>query len=249
MLKPLFRPLALALVTLAVAATGDARPGARGAGAPQLDQLAALNLSDLEARVKVLRADQAELGKINRDFGLAYMLKDITMRFKEPNKLRMEGSIGSIVMNGSARHFRVPALHLSKRDDLGESPGRRYTLLDVGLLTRSSAAAVDGHYLRDEKVGEIETRVFEAAYRGDTANKYVLWVDPKTHVVAKREWLDGEGKLKATFLYQAPTEVSPGVWVPTRVEIRNRDDAVAAVTSYSEVKVNQGLSDSLFEAS
>ena len=45
----------------------------------------------------------------------------------------MEGNIGSIVVNGPARQFRVPALHLSKRDDLGESPGKRYTLLDVGL--------------------------------------------------------------------------------------------------------------------
>src|SRR5207253_902781 len=105
-----------------------------------------------------------------------------------------EGNIGSIVVNGCARHFRVPALHLSMRDDLGESPGKRYTLLDVGLLTRSSAAAIESRFLRDEKLGEIETRVFEASYRGDTANKYLLWVDPKTHVVAKREWFDTDGK-------------------------------------------------------
>lgn len=214
---------------------------------PTLDGLASRTLQDLEAKVQVVSADQAELGKINRDFGMAYRLKSLTMKYKEPNKLRMEGTIGCLIVNGATRHFRVPALRLSKTDDLGESPGKRYTLMDVGLLTTAGLAGVTGKYLRDEAVDGKSARVFDVTYKGDDTVRYVVWIDAATHVIVKREWYDGAGKRKATFLYQQPKQVAADLWVPTRIEIRNPEDAVAAVTAYSDVKVNQGLDDSLFK--
>jgi outer membrane lipoprotein-sorting protein len=214
---------------------------------PRLDQLASHSLQDLEARVQVVSADQTELAKINRDFGMAYRLRALTMRYKEPNKLRMEGTIGSIIINGSARQFRVPAIKLLKTDDLGASPGKRYTLMDVGLLTAGGLASVQSRYLHDESIGELSTRKFELTYKDDDSVRYIVWIDPKTHLIAKREWFDGAGKRKATFLYQEPKQVAPDIWAPTRIEIRNVEDAVAAVTSYSDVKVNQGLDDALFK--
>jgi len=214
---------------------------------PTLEDFASTTLTDLEAQVRVVSADQTELGKINRDFGMAYRLRNLTMRYKEPNKLRMEGSIGCLIVNGPLRHFKVPALKLSKKDDLGNSPGKRYSLMDVGLLTRTSLAGTQGRYLKDEKVGDILAKVFEITYKGDESVRYQIWIDPHTHVIAKREWQDAMGKRKATFLYQEPKQVGTDLWVPTRIEIRNAEGVVAAVTSYSEVKVNQGLDDSLFQ--
>jgi outer membrane lipoprotein-sorting protein len=49
----------------------------------------------------------------------------------------------------------------------------------------------------------------------------------------------------ATFFYEDPEQVS-GVWVPTKVEVKNVDDVVAAVSNYTAIKVNTGLSDDLF---
>src|SRR4051794_26773110 len=77
---------------------------------PQLSQIVVSDLKDFQATVKVEKADRTELNKINRDFGMAYSLRDLTMRYKEPNKLRMEGSVGWLVFNGSTRCFRVPQL-------------------------------------------------------------------------------------------------------------------------------------------
>src|SRR5579859_4657292 len=74
---------------------------------PELAQVVAMDLRDFQATVKVVKADRAELVKINRDFAMAYTLRDLTMRYKEPNKLRMEGSIGWLIFNGSTRQFRV----------------------------------------------------------------------------------------------------------------------------------------------
>src|SRR4051794_31180428 len=63
----------------------------------RLESLATSDLTDLQANVKVVKAEQSELGKINRDFGMAYRLKNLTMRFKEPNKLRLDGSLGQMI--------------------------------------------------------------------------------------------------------------------------------------------------------
>jgi outer membrane lipoprotein-sorting protein len=216
---------------------------------PGLAQLATRALRDLEASVQVVSADQAELAKINRDFGLAYRLKNLRMRYKEPSKLRMEGPIGSIIINGSARLFKVPAIKLQKRDDLGASPGKRYTLMDVGLLTADSLLAVQGKFVKEETVGEAQTRQFELTYKDDDSVRYMVWIDPARHLISKREWYDGAGKKKATFLFKEPKQVADGIWVPSRIEIRNAEDVVAAVTAYSDIKVNQGLDDALFTIS
>jgi outer membrane lipoprotein-sorting protein len=213
----------------------------------KLAQLASRDLKDLQADVHVVSADQGELAKISRDFGMAYRLKNLTMRYKEPNKLRMEGSIGSLIINGAARQFRVPAIKLSKVDDLGESPGKRYTLMDIGILTASALSSVNARYIKDELVGDIAASVFDIAYKGDDSVRYRVWIDAKAHVLVKRSWYDGQNNLKATFIFQEPKQVASDLWVPTRIEIRNAVDAVAAVTAYSDVKVNQGLDDALFQ--
>ncbi|MGC8666754.1 MAG: outer membrane lipoprotein-sorting protein [Chthonomonadales bacterium] len=228
-------------------------PSAWAGGKPSLEALATDDLHDLQASVTVVKADQTELAKINRDFGFAYRLRDVVMRYKQPDKLRMEGRIGDTpaeyVVNGSTRTLAIPRLHFRKRDELGEAPGRRYSLLDLGLVARSDLPFIHSKYLRDEDVAGVATNVFELTFRGDSRLKYVLWVDPRTRVVRKRQWFDGDGKLKATFLYKDVKEVQDGLWFPTRVEILNGEGALAAVTQYSDLRINQGLADGLFEVS
>jgi outer membrane lipoprotein-sorting protein len=219
------------------------------ADAPRLEQMTAVDLNDLQATVKVLMADQKELAKINRDFGMAYRLKDMVMRYKDPDKLRMEGRIGLLIINGSTRFFKVPQLGYAKKDDLNGSPGKRLSLLDIGLLTRSGLADTESKFVRDETLNNVPVHVFDVAYRGDTTGHSLVWVDPRTRAILKREWYNGEGKLRATFLYENLREIKPGLWIPTRLEVRNGEGTVAAVTAYSDLKVNQGLDDALFAIS
>src|SRR5262249_40208326 len=128
----------------------------------------------------------------------------------------------------------------------GESPGKRYTLFDIGVLTPSALAVMESKYLRSEVQDGVTAQVFEMNYRGDDTSRFTIWVDLVRRVVLKRAWYNGSGKLKAVFLYQEHRQVRPGLWAPTRLEIRNGEDAVAGVTSYSDLKVNQGLDDKLF---
>src|SRR5690348_4837181 len=54
-------------------------PGSRAGSlhAPTFEEMATARVSDLEASVNVDKADQEELKKIGKDFGMAYRLKNV----------------------------------------------------------------------------------------------------------------------------------------------------------------------------
>ncbi len=216
------------------------------ADSPRLEDLATAEVNDLQARVQVVLAEQSELEKISRDFGMMYRLRDLNMRYKDPDKLRMEGRVGTMIVNGCTRYFHVPQLRLKKKDELTEEASRRYSLFELGILSRHVLSAVQSRFLREERLDGVPHYLFEIVYRGDVADRFRVWIDPKARVVRKREWYDSSGKLRATFLYQEIREASPGLWIPSRLEIRNQEGAVAGITTYSELKVNQGLDDTPF---
>jgi outer membrane lipoprotein-sorting protein len=232
---------------IAVSLTALLAGSAVAADPPTLKDMVTSGVTDLTATVKVEKSASAELEKINRDYALAYSIRDVTMRFREPGKLRVDSRIGLMIYSGKQRYFRVSALGLRQKDERGEDPGQRHSLLDVGLLSPSTEAVLAGTYLRDETIGDVATAVFDAAYQGDKTARYRMWFDRKTRVVLRREWYDAEGKLRARFAYTEVKQVSPGLWAPTRVEIQNRDGKTAAIATYGSVAVNQGIEDSVFE--
>jgi outer membrane lipoprotein-sorting protein len=220
--------------------------GGAAADTPVLKDMVTASVTDLQATVKIEKSTSSELEKINRDYVMAYSLRDVTMRFREPGKLRVDSRIGLMIYNGPKRFFQVKAIGLRKTDDLGESAGQRHSLLDVGLLSPAAEATLTGTYVRDETLGGAAVAVFDATYKGDKTARYRLWFDRKTHIVLQREWYDEEDKLRARFMFSEAKEVRPGIWTPTRVEIQNRDSKTAAIATYAAVAVNQGIEDSVF---
>ena len=103
---------------------------------------------------------------------------------------------------------------------------------------------MDSKLLREEQVGDRDTLVYEMRFQGEEKNSfYRIWIDKLTRVTVKREWLDAVGKLRATFLYLDAQEVAPGIWLPTKLEVKNSEGISAAVLALSDIKANQGLSD------
>lgn len=231
--------------------------GTPGAGAQTLshniNDYVASKLDDFSATMRVMQHDDRAGQKINKDFGLIYMLKgDVALKYKEENKLRMDGRLGtatvSFVVNGTKQYVRT-SLGLKDDRDLGASPGKRKTLLDVGLLSSGYLAYTEGQYLYNRPVEGVMCAVFRISYRDktlDTSHRLV-WLDPKTKITLKREEYSQIGKLNATFYYRDPQEIAPGVWFPSRIEVLNNEGQKAGVTAYSKVKINLGLEDSLFK--
>jgi len=241
--------LALALPrALAPVAHAEPLPAVRG----DIAKLAT-TLADLEATIRVTKFDSAELEKIGSDFKTTYSLRTLTFQYKQPDKIRLEGHSQTrggavLIMNGAMRSYEVPKLKLHKTENLEAHPGKRQSLLEfAGLVSPGTLQFMDAKLLREEKIGDHDSLVYEMRFQGEEKNSfYRIWIDKQTHVSLKREWCDSAGKLRATFLYTEPKEIAPGIWLPTKVEVKNAEGMTAAVLAMSEIKPNQGLTDEPF---
>jgi len=210
------------------------------------------DLQDATLVAQIVKGDQRELLKINKDFGNSYRFSTSSVYFKEPFKMRAEAHVDETsvvyIINGTRLWIKLP--NFNSKQDLSNHPGRRQSLMDVGILTPSLFTTfLDAKFIRNDR--ETGNVVFDLTYKpGSTdtdSSRYRVWIDKSKKYVTKREWYNQWGRQLATFTYMNPVEVS-GVWLPTRMEVKNADNVVAGVTKYDSFKVNTGLKDSLFEA-
>lgn len=217
---------------------------------PTITSLCQQDFRDASFTARVVKGDQAELAKINKDFGNTYRFQYTDIKMKEPFKLRLETNVEdtqvTFILNGTKRLVRIPKARLVDRKDLSGNPGQRQTALDFGMLTPSLFESLfDAKFIRTDR--ETGAYVFDITYKKalDDTSLSRVWIDPSHHYVMKREWFNQVGRQLATFFYEKPKLVS-GVWFPTRLTVKNTDDKVAGITQYESLKVNSGLSDSLF---
>lgn len=220
---------------------------------PNISDYVASNLDDFTATMHIVQHDDRAGEKINKDFGLIYKLHgDILVHYKDENRLRLDGKLGAskvtFIVNETKQYVRFPALGLRTTNDLGQSPGKRKTLLDVGLLSKGYLAYTEAQFMGPRPIAGVTCALFKVSYRNkdlDTSFRLV-WIDPKTKVTLKREEHGQTGKLVATFYYRDPTEVAPGIWFPSRIEALNNEGQKAGETAYQDVKINTGIEDSIF---
>lgn len=208
-------------------------------------------LDDFSATMSVVSVNERAMGKISRDAVLLYKLGTVRMRYKEPNKVRIEGNAqGShavFILNGSTQWTSVNNFKIKK--DFGKSPGKRKSLMDVGLVSDYYLTYTNAKFAREGSVDGVPCAVFELTYkdRDEDSSHAIVYIDPKTKVVRKRESYSQDGKLQAVYFFKNVQEVKPGIWFPTLIEAENVDRVIAGATAYKNIKVNTGLDDSLFK--
>lgn len=224
-----------------------------GAATPDINDYVSSNLKDSTMTASVVKGDQRELVKINKDFGQSYRFKTLSVQYKEPLMLRLETKVEETsilyVVNGPKFAAKIPRAKINTKQDLTDSPGRRQTPMDFGVLT---PALFKGTFMKatfvrnDRATGNLVFDItYDATAKDHDTSRHRVWIDPDKKYTARREWYDQQGKQKATFLYDNPKQFN-GVWLPTQLTVKNMDDKVAGVTKYDSIKVNTGLSSDLF---
>lgn len=211
------------------------------------------NLKDATFVATVVKGDQNELAKINKDFGASYRFKYTKVFMKDPFRLRLETKVDDMdiyyIINGVKQMYKVPKARINQRNDLSDSPGRRQTAFDFGLLTPSLFHSLfNAKFVRVDRA--TSAWVFDVTYKPELhdTTRSRIWVNPSKKFIEKREWYNQIGELRAVFTYENPKEAD-GVWFPTRFTARNTENKVAGVTQYESLKANSGLPDSLFTMS
>ena len=220
-------------------------------GSTNIDSYVQKGFRDVTFNAVIAKKNLTELRKINPEFANTYLFDSILVRAKEPFKLRLEAAAddtkATYIIDGMRQQFSVPRLGLRQTKDLSKYPGRRQTLLDFAIPTES---LFDGFYTAkfvrfDRADGD---PVFDLTFPKvfDDTSRQRVWIDKTQHIVTRREWYGQRGQLRAIFRYDVPKAIN-GVVFPTQLTVYNSENKVAGVTRYSNVKVNQGLADSLFK--
>lgn len=207
---------------------------------------------DASFTLKVVKANQSELAKISKDFGASYRFSSTEVKVKEPFKLRMTANVEDtnvlFIMNGTRRLFSIPKARLNQKENLAEDPGKRQTLLDFGILTPAlfDDLFVASFIRKDRATGDL---VYDIKYHPRLSHKsyFRVWIDPDKKYITKKEWYRRDRQL-ATFFY-TDAKLMDGVWIPTRMSVRNVEDKFAGETMIQNLKVNTGLSEELFKIS
>lgn len=251
-MKPESKSLVLAGFTLMLVSSVRPSLAQSAAVSPNIQDYVAQKLDDFSANMKVLQYDERAGRKIGREFGMVYKIGgNVTVQYKEENKIRVEGFIAATkatyVLSGTEQSIRT-SLGVKDVRDIGNAPGKRTTLLDAGLLSAGYLSYSEAQFTGVKPVSGTPCAVFKLTFRDKKLDSSyrMVWIDPHTRVILKREEYHQDGKLKATFAYREPKEVAPGIWFPSRIEAFNDEGKKAGETAYRNVRVNQGLDEKLF---
>jgi hypothetical protein len=244
------RPLALGRTLASVFAgcliiTGAAR------AEEALHDFAQTDLRDFTASGVLVQKNDAALNKIGRNFAQGYRVRESLIWYKEPLKLRVDAKAGFLsvryVINGTRKATQVPALHINKVKSIAGHPGEAQGMLDSGILTPAFLAnSVASRFVGRQDLDGRPVPVFEFWYTADKLSRHhLLWIDPEKRIILRHDVDDRHGHPWVRYLWNQPIQVA-GIWVPTRLEVYSEDGHLAAVTRYTGVKVNTGLSERLF---
>ena len=150
------------------------------------------------------------------------------------------------IINGGAKIFRAPKVKINKKEDYSKDPAKLQDALDVGLVTSSLWRSRTIEIIDDpdaEANGEIKTRLRYA--KGDM--QYFAWIDAKDLWLKKYERRDAQGNLKVRIVYSNPQKIGDIIWMPTVVEMYSPEGEKAGTSQMSDIKVNNGIPDTLFQ--
>ncbi|MEO7717190.1 MAG: outer membrane lipoprotein-sorting protein [Capsulimonas sp.] len=215
--------------------------------APSIASLTSTKIKTLAMDTEVIQENRDELKRIEGDFAQAYRIHNIAISYAYPDKLHFESVILkahiAYTINGNQKFTSVPTFHVHKVEDVTNAPGKKQSLLDCGMVPPELLLAYNATYLRKEGANY----VFQLLPKIKTEPiRDVVWIDPKTKITVKREHYDRNGHLIAWYQYKNPQQIIPGVYIPTRVEVYNPYNKLAAVTAYKNIRVNKPLDMTIF---
>ena len=217
-----------------------------------IDSYLPVSLKDISFNISLTKRLPKELQKIDQSFVVQYSQLDSALfRGKEPFKLRIDAksddTSGFTITNGGRKLISIPVLRIKSKSDVSRQPGQRQTLMDFVTLTTAEAHQfLNAKFVRFDR--ESGNPVFDLTFPEslDYPVRHRVWLDKSAKYMVKREWYGLQGQLRATFMYLNPTTVN-GITVPTVLRVLNSENKVAAESKYLNVKINDGIADSVFD--
>lgn len=236
-------------IALALSAVCLAFGVAAGAGAVNLKEeikAATSKFRDLTGTFEAKYTNKKELSKMGKSYARSYEFDKAKVFFKDPDKFKMEGTIGLVrveyIINNDTRIVRIPGIRYSKKENLARKNGKKQTCVDVGILTDGIWGTFDVKYIGAED-GKY---IIDLAPPEDPKFRQRIWIDAKNLYLCKREQYERDGDLRARYLFKDHKRLGGSIWVACRTEMYNPSGGLAGISELTNIKVNDGVSDSEF---
>jgi len=239
--------MATGVVALAPVAAQAAPPVVSVAPPVPPEKIATDRIKDLTLTIRVKDADMDELEKIGGSFKRSYYFKKMDVVYKFPNKTRLEtgaaGVKGLVIFDGDTRYFEVP--FKKGKSSIKGQPGQKQSLMNLGIFA-TDYLATDWEAKYNRREGNLIVYTLWQRDSDNTSHE-IIWVNPKTKIIERRQTWSGDNKFKMETRYKGAREVRPGVYLPTIIEVWNAKGKKGATQTVEDIKVNLGVGDDQFK--
>lgn len=208
------------------------------------------DLRDMSFKASVKEVNKDLLKKMDNGYTKILELKEAQISLKFPDKIRIEGKIGMVkfeyICSDGYKIARAPKIGFKKRDNFSHDPAKLQGAFDVGIITPSLWQTRKVEVIDDPEAkfkGEIKLKL--QWFKGDTV--YFAWVDARNLWLKRLEKQNAQGEIREVVSYADPKNLGGQLWMPTRCELKTPEGAKIGSTVVSDIKLNSGLQDSIFE--
>ncbi|MDR3706990.1 MAG: hypothetical protein P4L33_01720 [Capsulimonadaceae bacterium] len=211
------------------------------------DHMMPVSIVKLTATGRTVWADQAQLAKINAEYGDAYRVHEATYSYSTPDRLEYKTQVGpttvTLVTTNTYRLIQVRSGLLRKdyKLDISGDVTKRQTLFALGVLPKNYIDTVHAEFIGRESIMGVNCEVFQLRFvdqKPDNPQHWRIWVDSERHyVVQKKLWSDTNER-RETIVYLKPQRLGNGFWMPTRAECYNPEGKLAGVVEYVDISAS-----------
>jgi outer membrane lipoprotein-sorting protein len=207
-------------------------------------------LADFKADTFITEGHKKTVSGMGEGYADILKLEKATICYRKPDKIRYDGYAQGIkaayIQNGYDKLILAPMI--KHRESVKNSPGKRQDTLDLGFL--GSRLWVDNTVtvVGADKAGVLKLKLVPKS--GDKDKRHdMLWVDPGTLKILKREKYRGSGELRVKMTYSDFETLAGKLPIATVCKMSDPNGGDLGTVVYKNIKVNVGLLDSLFSMS
>jgi len=202
---------------------------------------------DMKADMVISDPDKNNVKGMGEGYGDILKLQKATVCFKTPDRIRFDGYAKGIkvvyLQNGYTK--LIAAAMIRQKKEVKNEPGQRQDTLDLGFL--SSRLWTDNIVTveKTERNGTVELK-FKPKFGTRDKRCDLVWINPKSLRLEKREKYLGGGAMRASYTYGDYENVGKSLPIACKLVMFDPKGGDLGTITYKNMVVNSGLSETLF---
>lgn len=205
------------------------------------------SLKDFRAELVIEEANKGAISRMGEGYDEILRLQKAVVSYKKPDKIRYDGYAKGIkvtyIQNGYTKLVIAPMV--KQKSNVKNEPGKRQDSLDLGFISSRLWTDNNVSVVSVGRDGVVKLKLVPKFGPRDKRHDLV-WVDSKTLKLVRHEKYRGSGELRVRAVYLAHAKLTPNLPIATKSEFFDANGRSLGTASYENLKVNIGLSDSLF---